>query len=173
MSCPPGADGKVIVNSSIWLELKLKPEEKEEIFLTTESSLLPFWTLLNYFSMLFGFQKYVHIICLFIFFNLSLLPTHAQLDPSNFSTHPTSFSLSLFPPSLKNLNKQTNPKVKKFKQVKNEQRITEKTWVILCWPTTSELKACTGLWLFCPVSLHWRKLIFFLPAGISCKKIFV
>lgn len=40
---------------------------------------------------------------------------------------------------------------------------------ILFWPTTPGHGVCPEVWLIYPVILHWSKLIFPLPVGISCR----
>lgn len=75
---------------------------------------------------------------------------------------------------IKNQNEQKNnekgmPKLNKNLTQTKKQII--KTNQILCWPSTPRYGTCPGVWLICPVTPLWRKLIFPFPATINCKSL--
>lgn len=62
--------------------------------------------------------------------------------------------------------------VLKFVKFTNTQKSKKQTNMdfVLCWSTTPRAyMGFSGVWLICPKELCWRKLIFLLPAGITCK----
>lgn len=105
MSCPLGAGGKGKPFNLAGIEIETWGKRRNILNHWVISSTL-FDHFLNYFSMFFGFQKCSYnMLC-----SYSLIFPFSQLisDPPNFSTYPTSFSLSpFFLTPLKQTNKQT------------------------------------------------------------------
>lgn len=85
----------------------------------------------------------------FMFF-LSETITTTKPEPTNQQTNSTSITTT------------TNPK-------QNKTHPKEIRGVHLCWPTTARHEDYPKGWLVYPVSLHWRKLIFFFLVDVSCK----
>jgi hypothetical protein len=62
---------------------------------------------------------------------------------------------------MKKQHKQT-----KLNQI-NPKNVHKNHGIHFLYPTPTEHWTCPEIWLTYPVSLHWRKLIFFLPEGTN------